>query len=98
MLFASHAGLMQVALAWGIGVTLAIYLTRHLSCTHLNPAGRVTRPRLHRVVGGFHHLSGGSAYPDRTEPRARSPPRLVAWLLRWGGAAFPDRAGGFFHV
>lgn len=29
---------MQIALMWGIGVTLAIYLTRHLSCAHLNPA------------------------------------------------------------
>ena len=29
---------MQVAMAWGIGVTLAIYLTRHLSNAHLNPA------------------------------------------------------------
>lgn len=38
VLFAAHQGLMQVALAWGIGVTLAIYLTRHLSCAHLNPA------------------------------------------------------------
>jgi glycerol uptake facilitator protein len=25
-------------------------------------------------------------------------PRLVAWLLGGGGAAFPDRVGGFFHV
>lgn len=38
VLFDSHVGLMQVALAWGIGVMLAIYLTRHLSCAHLNPA------------------------------------------------------------
>ena len=38
VLFDAHQGLMQVALAWGIGVTLAIYLTRHLSCAHLNPA------------------------------------------------------------
>ncbi len=38
VLFEAHQGLMQVALAWGIGVTLAIYLTRHLSCAHLNPA------------------------------------------------------------
>jgi len=38
VLFGAHQGLMQVALAWGIGVTLAIYLTRHLSCAHLNPA------------------------------------------------------------
>jgi glycerol uptake facilitator protein len=38
VLFGSYHGLMQVALAWGIGVTLAIYATRHLSCAHLNPA------------------------------------------------------------
>ena len=38
VLFNAHQGLMQVALAWGIGVTLAIYTTRHLSCAHLNPA------------------------------------------------------------
>jgi len=37
-LFGAHQGLMQIALAWGIGVTLAIYLTRHISCAHLNPA------------------------------------------------------------
>ena len=37
ILFDAHQGLMQVALAWGIGVMLAIYLTRHLSCAHLNP-------------------------------------------------------------
>jgi glycerol uptake facilitator protein len=38
VLFHAHQGLMQIALAWGIGVMLAIYLTRHLSCAHLNPA------------------------------------------------------------
>lgn len=38
VLFGAHSGLMQVALAWGIGVTIAIYATRHLSCAHLNPA------------------------------------------------------------
>ena len=50
---------MQVALAWGIGVTLAIYLTRHLSCAHLNPAvtlsmalsGRMTARKLPVYVG-----------------------------------------------
>lgn len=38
ILFDGHQGLMPVALAWGIAVTLAVYLTRHLSCAHLNPA------------------------------------------------------------
>ena len=38
ILFDAHHGLMQVALAWGVAVALAIYLTRHLSCAHLNPA------------------------------------------------------------
>ena len=38
VLFDAYHGIMQIAMAWGIGVTLAIYLTRHLSCAHLNPA------------------------------------------------------------
>jgi glycerol uptake facilitator protein len=38
VLFNAYHGIIQIALAWGIGVTLAIYLTRHLSCAHLNPA------------------------------------------------------------
>ena len=38
VLFGAYQGIMQIALAWGLGVTLAIYLTRHLSCAHLNPA------------------------------------------------------------
>lgn len=38
VLFSAHSGLLQVALVWGIGVSLAIYCTRHLSCAHLNPA------------------------------------------------------------
>jgi glycerol uptake facilitator protein len=38
VLFAGYSGLLQIAMVWGIGVALAIYLTRHLSCAHLNPA------------------------------------------------------------
>ncbi|MEJ2684760.1 MAG: aquaporin [Candidatus Sulfobium sp.] len=47
VLFSSHFGLFQVAAIWGIGVTLAIYATRHLSCAHLNPAVSVAM-----VTGG----------------------------------------------
>lgn len=38
VLFGEYGSIFQIAMAWGIGVTLAIYLTRHLSCAHLNPA------------------------------------------------------------
>jgi glycerol uptake facilitator protein len=38
VLFSSHVGLFQVSAVWGLGVSLAIYATRHLSCAHLNPA------------------------------------------------------------
>lgn len=38
VLYDGHKSLFEIALVWGIGVTLAIYLTRHLSCAHLNPA------------------------------------------------------------
>ncbi len=37
-IYSAFSGLFQVAAIWGIGVTLAIYATRHLSCAHLNPA------------------------------------------------------------
>ncbi|MDP2911701.1 MAG: MIP family channel protein [Candidatus Omnitrophota bacterium] len=50
ILFKSHAGLFQIACIWGIGVTLAIYTTRHLSCAHLNPAisiSMVVAKRMH---------------------------------------------------
>lgn len=38
VLFSSHSGLFQIAAIWGVGVALAIYATRHISCAHLNPA------------------------------------------------------------
>jgi hypothetical protein len=36
ILFTSHVGLFQVAAIWGFAVILAIYVTRHLSCAHIN--------------------------------------------------------------
>ncbi len=38
VLFSEYNSILQIGLAWGVGVMLAIYLTRHLSCAHLNPA------------------------------------------------------------
>ncbi|MFV0376345.1 MAG: MIP/aquaporin family protein [Mangrovibacterium sp.] len=38
ILFGAYTGILQIGISWGIGVMLAIYLTRHLSCAHLNPA------------------------------------------------------------
>lgn len=208
VLFGAHQGLMQIALAWGIGVTLAIYLTRHLSCAHLNPAvslamvlgGRMSVRKLPvyllaqlagAVVAGLilyalfassiaafentHGIIRGTAesvktammfgeyYPNpgstasvslplamATEalgtfllvlmifaftegcnvgrpdvafapvfigltvasiigllapltqaginPARDLGPRMVAWIMGWGNAAFPDRVGGFLHV
>jgi glycerol uptake facilitator protein len=208
VLFGSYQGLMQIALAWGIGVTLSIYLTRHLSCAHLNPAvslamvlsGRMAFRKLpvylsaqfigaalaglaiyamfapsiemfenaHQIVRGteasvrtammfgeYYPAPGGSATvsfslaifaegfgtflltlmifaltegcnvgrPDNAlapvfigltvtaiicliapltqaglNPARDFGPRIVAWTMGWGDAAFPDRIGGFFHV
>lgn len=66
VLFSAHVGLYQVAAVWGGGVTLAIYITRYLSCAHLNPAvslAMVIAGRMHpkklpvywlaQVAGGF---------------------------------------------
>lgn len=50
VLFNAYQGLMQIALAWGIGVTLAIYLTRHISCAHLNPAVSVAMVLANRMI------------------------------------------------
>lgn len=38
VLFDGYKGLLQISLVWGIAVTLAIYATRILSFSHLNPA------------------------------------------------------------
>jgi len=50
ILFGAYQGIMQIALAWGIGVTLAIYLTRHISCAHLNPAVSIAMALSKRMI------------------------------------------------
>lgn len=204
-LFRAHGGnLGVIALVWGAGVTLAIYLTRHLSCAHLNPAvsvamvasGRMARRKLanylvaqflgafvagwvvyllfHPAMGAFETSRGivrgtaesvatarmfGEFYaagavnlplamfaeafgtfllvlmifaltegcnvgrPDNAtapvfigltvssviclvapltqaglNPARDFGPRMVAWIMGWGKAAFPDAVGGFFWV
>jgi glycerol uptake facilitator protein len=37
-LFGEYNSIFQIGIVWGIGVSLAIFATRHLSCAHLNPA------------------------------------------------------------
>lgn len=50
VLFKAHQGILPVALVWGVGVMLAIYLTRHLSCAHLNPAVTLAMAASGRMV------------------------------------------------
>ncbi len=38
VLFGEYGSIFQIGIVWGIGVTLAIYLTRNICCAHLNPA------------------------------------------------------------
>ena len=37
-IFGSHSGLFQIALLWGVAVTLAVYVARHICNAHYNPA------------------------------------------------------------
>ncbi len=57
VLYSAFSGLFQVAAIWGIGVTLAIYATRHLSCAHLNPAVSIAM-----VVAKRMHIGKLAAY------------------------------------
>ncbi|MBO7661560.1 MAG: aquaporin, partial [Bacteroidaceae bacterium] len=38
ILFDEYVSIFQIAIVWGLGITLAIYLTRYLCGAHLNPA------------------------------------------------------------
>jgi MIP family channel proteins len=208
VLFGEYNSIFQIGFVWGIGVTLGIYLTRHLSNAHLNPAvtlamvfskrmkaGKIpvylsaqffgaflaglavfllfspsiaAYESLHQITRGtdasvitakmfgeFYPNPGGNAVvpmwlaiaaeafgtfllvltifgltdgdnagsPGSTitplfigltvssviwliapltqaglNPARDFGPRVVAWITGWGGAAFPDKYGGFFWV
>lgn len=38
VLFGEYNSIFQIGIVWGIGVTLAIFITRNICCAHLNPA------------------------------------------------------------
>ena len=38
VLFGEYNSIFQIGIVWGLGVTLAIFLTRNICCAHLNPA------------------------------------------------------------
>ncbi|MBQ3754519.1 MAG: aquaporin family protein [Prevotella sp.] len=52
VLFGEYVSIFQVGMVWGLGVTLAIYLTRYLSCAHLNPAVSVAMVVAGRMKAG----------------------------------------------
>lgn len=52
VLFGEYNSIFQIAMVWGVGVMLAIYLTRHLSCAHLNPAVTVAMVISKRMKAG----------------------------------------------
>ena len=207
-LFDGYQSILQIGIVWGMGVMLAVYLTRHLSNAHINPAvtlamvvsGRMQASRLvpyifaqvlgaftgalilyllfnpsiaafeetngivrgtyksittAKLFGEFYSIPGGTAVvslplaicaeafgtfllllfvfgftdganvgrPHDTmapvfigisvtiiicliapltqcgiNPARDFGPRMVAWIMGWGNAAFPDQVGGFFWV
>jgi glycerol uptake facilitator protein len=52
VLFGEYNSIFQIGFVWGIGVTLAIYLTRHLSNAHLNPAVTLAMALSRRMKAG----------------------------------------------
>jgi glycerol uptake facilitator protein len=52
VLFGEYNSIFQIGFVWGIGVTLGIYLTRHLSNAHLNPAVTVAMVLSKRMKAG----------------------------------------------
>ena len=53
VLYSAHSGLFQIAMIWGLAVTLSIYATRHLSCAHFNPAVSIAMAVRGRMSWGF---------------------------------------------
>ncbi len=51
VLFGEYNSIFQIGLVWGLGVTLAIFLTRNICCAHLNPAVSVAMVLAGRMSG-----------------------------------------------
>ena len=52
VLFGEYVSIFQVGMVWGLGLTLAIYLTRWRTCAHLNPAVSVAMVVAGRMKAG----------------------------------------------
>ncbi|MCQ2197885.1 MAG: aquaporin [Bacteroidaceae bacterium] len=52
VLFGEYNSIFQIGIVWGIGVTLAIFLTRNICCAHLNPAVSVAMVVAGRMSAG----------------------------------------------
>lgn len=57
VLFGEYVSIFQIGIVWGLGVTLAIFLTRNICCAHLNPAVTISM-----VVAGRMNVKGMPAY------------------------------------
>lgn len=56
VLFGEYNSIFQVGIVWGLGVTLAIFLTRNICCAHLNPAVSIAMVVANRM--NIRHLPG----------------------------------------
>jgi glycerol uptake facilitator protein len=57
VLFGEYNSIFQIGLVWGLGVTLANFLTRNICCAHLNPAVSVV------MVLAWRYLQPGRPNP-----------------------------------
>ena len=90
VLFGEYGSIFQVGLVWGLGVTLAVYMTRYLSCAHLNPAVSVAMVLAGRIGASMCSELGTMAVTEQLDAYkvlGLSPykfllaPRLIATVI-----------------